>query len=180
MPPWIQPTLEAPGFELLDQVVEGVFELREEEQPPIGVIEEALLLGAGLSAWRAWPRRSSLRPPGPARQARVSSAISSRTCAALPARVMASSISSRRSRSSFLHLVQIVPVREGRGVRCEPAAARASAPARAGGRDSRGSCALPGCWRPGGADRGPSGSQPHAPGDHPSPRRGHSGASRSA
>ena len=50
MLPWMQPTRKPHARELLDEVVERVLELGEDQQPLVGMVEEALRLEQSLQA----------------------------------------------------------------------------------------------------------------------------------
>ena len=47
MPPWMEPTRKPQARRRVDEIVERVLELGEEQQPLVGVVEEALLAAAG-------------------------------------------------------------------------------------------------------------------------------------
>ena len=102
------PDREAPVLEPAGEMVEGVPELREDEQALVGPVEEALVAEQVLE-----PRK--LRFPSPDASTAWacfakcrSSAVSSRTCSAFPARVTASSIPFEALALAFLHLLDLV------------------------------------------------------------------------
>ena len=180
MLPWMVATLNPPGFELLDEVVQRVLELAQEDQPLIRMVEESLtaqqlfelrelcldtrpLDVLGLDGQRPQLRDS---PPAPSRRSRAS--------------VMASSSRSSRSRSrSSISSSSSMLGSSGGAVRAEILGL--GQPAFQGGRpDSRGCTGSPGRWRSDAAGRGLSGSRRRGA-RRSSPtggRRGRSGASR--
>ena len=54
---------EAPGPQAVDEIVERVLELREEQEPLVGIVEEPLVAGAGPGAATASPQFQPPRPP---------------------------------------------------------------------------------------------------------------------
>ena len=174
------PDREAPVPEPADEMVEGVAELREDEQALVGPVEEALVAeqvlkprelrfrpgrldGSGLP--RKVPELGGLLPdlPGVGGQGHRFEH---------PFEALA---------LALLHLLDLVRAgevrRRGAG---RPGPRPASALLRAAARGFRGFAATHGCWTPAGAGTATSGSPPRGRADRPpGPRPSRSGASRS-